>query len=217
MANESICKFNQSGFCKYQTHCRKQYIMDICPTSLCSNMSCSLRHPKVCKFFTNFRRCKFGESCAYLHGPNIETDDVRIGELEQEIKNLQAKINEIETSLLKLEHIEERIKSVEESNNKNCESIKDVKNSLNQKASQFDEMKKTSDERNLQLNELALNFSIIISSVDDLEKSSAQHRHLLNHLSEQTQKFQCHLCGQTCQNQQTLQNHIQRSHRTPKT
>ena len=90
--------------------------MDICPTSMCNNMSCLLRHPNVCKFFTKFRRCKFGESCAYLHGPDIETGNARISELEQEIQIVKAKISEIETLLLKLENIEDRIKSVEESN-----------------------------------------------------------------------------------------------------
>ena len=116
-----------------------------------------------------------------------------------------------------MELIEDRIKFVEESNRKNCESIEDVKNTLNQKASQFDEMQKTSDVKNVKLDELAQNFFILMSSVDDLEKSSAQHRNPINHLSEQIQRFQCHLCGQTCPNQQTLRNHIQRNHGTPKT
>ena len=215
--HESICKFNQSGFCKYQEHCRKQHVMDVCPTSMCNNMSHLLRHPKVCKFFTNFRRCKFGESCAYRHGPDIETGGVRISELEQEIQSVKAEISELETILLKLENIEDRINSVEEINRKNCESIEHVKKTLNQKASQVEEMKKTSDEKNFKLDDLAQNFFIILSSVDDLDKSSAQHKHHLDHLSEQIQKFQCHLCGQTCPNQQTLRNHIQRNHGTPKT
>ena len=217
MAHKSICKFNQSGFCKYQTHCRKQHIMDICPTSMCNNMSCLLRHPKVCKFFTNFRRCKFGESCAYLHGPDNQPGDVRINELEQELQIVKTKISEIETILLKLENIEDRIKSVEASNTKNCESIEDVKKTLDQKASQFEEMKTTSDQKNYKLDDLALNFSILMNAVDDLEKSSAQNKHHLNHLSEQLQNFQCHLCGQTYPSQQTLRNHIQRNHGTGKT
>ena len=118
---------------------------------------------------------------------------------------------------MKLENIEDRIKSVEASNTKNCESIEDVKKTLDQKASQIEEMKTTSDQKNYKLDDLALNFSILMNAIDDLDKSSAQNKHHLNHLSEQLQNFQCHLCGQTYPSQQTLRNHIQRNHGTGKT
>ena len=106
---------------------------------------------------------------------------------------------------------------MKESNRKDCKNIEDVKKTLNQTASQFEETKKTSDEKDFKLDDLAQNFFILMSSVDDLGKSSDQHKHHLNHLSEQIQNFRCHLCGQTCTNQQTLGNHIQRNHGTPKT
>ena len=34
---ETICKFNQSGFCKFLANCRKQHVMEICPTIQCNN------------------------------------------------------------------------------------------------------------------------------------------------------------------------------------
>ena len=132
---------------------------------------------------------------AWSWQPENQTGDIRISELEQEIKNVKAEISEIETILLRQENIEDRIKSVEESNTKSCESIEEMKKTLDQKASQFEEMKETSDQKNYKLDDLALNFSILMNAVDDLEKSSAQHKHHLNHLSEQLQQFQCHICG----------------------
>ena len=156
--------------------------------------------------------------CAYLHGPDNQTDEGQINELEQEIQNVKAKLSEIDTILVKLESMENRITSVEEeSKQRNSERIEEVKKVLDQKASQFEEMKNILDQKTIQLDELALNFSILMNSVDDLERSSAHLKHHLNNLSEQIQKFQCHLCGQTYQNGQTLRNHIQRSHGNPKT
>jgi chromosome segregation ATPase len=105
----------------------------------------------------------------------------------------------------------------EESKQRNSERIEEVKKMIDQKASQFEEMKNILDQKTIQLDELALNFSFLMSSVDDLERSSAHLKHHLNNLSEQIQKFQCHLLGQTYQNGQTLRNHIQRSQGTPKT
>ena len=229
--HESICKFNQSGFCKYKEHCRKQHVMDVCPTSMCNNMSCLLRHPKVCKFFLSFMRCKFGEACAFLHGPDKQTDAENISELEQEIQHVKAKISEVETILSKLDKIEERMMSVEKRNLKTCEEIKEVMKTLNQKTSQMEkvqktldpktsqieEAQKTLDEKPSQLDDLALNFNILMNSVDDLEKSSAHFNHRLNHLSETIQMFRCNLCGQAYPNEQTLRNHIQRNHGPSKT
>ena len=216
-SHETICKFNQSGFCKYQNHCRKQHIMDICPTSMCNNMSCLFRHPKVCKFFNNFKRCKFGELCAYLHGPEIQTEDRKISELEENLAQVKAEIRKVEATLLQLENIENRMRSVEDSNRRNNERIEEVNQTLDQKISQFEDMKRTFSEKTVQLEDLALNFNILMHSVDDLEKSSNHLKHHLNHISEQIKKFQCHLCGQTYPKEQTLRSHIQRNHGTPKT
>ena len=76
-------------------------------------MSCLLRHPKVCKYFLNFRRCKFGDSCAFLHGPEKQTDAETVKELEQEIQHLQAKIIEIEIVHSELDKIEDKMRSME--------------------------------------------------------------------------------------------------------
>ena len=64
---ETICKFNQYGFCKFLSQCRKQHINDICSNNQYNSNTCLLRNPRVCKYFSNFQRCKFAEQCAYLH------------------------------------------------------------------------------------------------------------------------------------------------------
>ena len=144
-------------------------------------------------------------------------DDKIISELKQEIENVKTKIDEIDTILSKLDHIETRISSLEEINLKNIEEIREVKIKLNQKTTGLEEVKKIVEQKSSQHDELAQNFYILMNAVDDLEKSSTQFKHHLNHISQQIQTFHCNLCGQAFKNEQTLRNHIQRNHGASKT
>ena len=91
--------------------------------------------------------------------------------------------------------------------------IEVVQKTLDEKTSQIEAVQKALEEKTSQLDDLALNFNILISSVDDLEKSSAHFNHQLN----QIQMFRCNLCGQAFPNELTLRNHIQRNHGHSKT
>ena len=59
--------------------------------------------------------------------------------------------------------------------------------------------------------ELSENFYILLGSVDDLERTIKYLEHHLEKLSEQSQNLKCNQCGQT------LNEHVRRHHRTPKT
>ena len=85
---ETICKFNQFGYCKFQTHCRKQHMMDMCQNIECDLKTCLLRHSSICKYYFSFGRCKFADTCAYLHR-NV---DIEIRELETQLCDMKIKI-----------------------------------------------------------------------------------------------------------------------------
>ena len=73
--NESVCFFNKYGFCKFRSTCRKYHNMEICLKNGCEVIKCSLRHPKICRFFRDYNRCKFGEWCCFRHvHKNIESN-----------------------------------------------------------------------------------------------------------------------------------------------
>ena len=96
MATETICKFNQSGFCKFQSHCRKQHYMEICTNTQCSMVTCVYRHPRACRYFNNFGRCKFEDSCAYLHKKDDRKDQEKeIEKLRKEVEELHKQVNEL--------------------------------------------------------------------------------------------------------------------------
>ena len=103
---EIVCKFYQTGFCKFQTHCKNVHNHDICPSNHCSNNACMLRHPRVCKYFLNFGRCKFGSSCAYLHKNQNTLHAQQILEIQNQIQSLEVKIKKLEDLEMKLFELE---------------------------------------------------------------------------------------------------------------
>ena len=76
----SICKFNQTGFCKFREHCRKKHENTICDKSNeCMEEKYIKRHPKLGKNYIKYNKCRFNNECAYLH---------------KEDENSQEKLNE---------------------------------------------------------------------------------------------------------------------------
>ena len=65
-------------------------------------VTCLIRHPRVCKFFASFGRCKFGDSCDYLHQINnhshlkLRQDQAeKIENLKEEIVILKKQVDEL--------------------------------------------------------------------------------------------------------------------------
>ena len=86
-----------------------------------------LRHPKICKYFQEYKRCKFGEYC-YFHHKESRSDllEKRVNDLIHKVDNFEKKLEEklnhqsgsnsaFDTLEKKLEKIE---KLIEEKNNK---------------------------------------------------------------------------------------------------
>ena len=82
-----VCKHFQSGYCKFLDHCRKHHITEHCQTKNCKLKACTKRHQKVCKFFTSYNVCKFGEQCSYKHSVTQEESDM--SKLENKMSNLE--------------------------------------------------------------------------------------------------------------------------------
>ena len=110
----ATCKFNQYGFCKFGTHCRKHHIMDICPIYQCMDKVCTLRHPRACRFFFQFGRCKFGDLCAYLHNSSNKTLEDEIKVLKSEVESIKARNSEIESLLYRMSLMETEINTIRE-------------------------------------------------------------------------------------------------------
>ena len=98
MATQNVCKWNKYGYCKHGDMCRKLHVNDICENSSCKIICCLKRHPKHCKFYANYKRCKF-DPCAFLHVENMNSFEY----LKKENENILLKINDIDNSLKSLD------------------------------------------------------------------------------------------------------------------
>ena len=110
----AICKFNQNRFCKYLSHCRNQHVNENCQEIKCENKSCPKRHPKTCKFFQLYNRCKFGEYCAFAHVENpllVEIKNMKIKHATLEYE-MNEKNNEILDLKVKVEVLEDIMNEV---------------------------------------------------------------------------------------------------------
>ena len=67
MALESLCLYNKFGHCKFSETCRKLHNKEICRNKTCEIQHCLKRHPRPCKYFQEYKRCKFGEFCSFSH------------------------------------------------------------------------------------------------------------------------------------------------------
>ena len=102
MAAVDVCKYNQTGFCKYRQQCKRQHIPDICTTFPCTNNMCYLRHPRICKYYSEFGSCQFGDGCLYLHRSRFLTLENDMSILKSEIQELKRKNTELENLMNKL-------------------------------------------------------------------------------------------------------------------
>jgi len=107
-----VCKFHQSGHCKFGSTCKHQHIQHTCTNTTCERSTCTARHPRPCVYHTRFGHCKFGSNCSYLHINT--TDDTVIETLKKGLEHmfilLKAKDNEMKALEEKVNKMEDLIK-----------------------------------------------------------------------------------------------------------
>ena len=107
MTQETVCLFNKFGHCKFSTMCRQFHLNEICENVLCESQNCLKRHPRVCHFFNQYQRCKFGDFCLYLKDFEAVKSKLLImenvmSEQENEIKILKQKVASMEENNLNI-------------------------------------------------------------------------------------------------------------------
>ena len=66
MLDETVCKHNQKGICKFKLTCRNKHENALCPEEVtCASKECNFGHPKSGKNFNREGACRFKENCAY--------------------------------------------------------------------------------------------------------------------------------------------------------
>ena len=94
---QTVCKHNQTGYCKFGQKCHRHHIDTICKNEgSCSEPSCNFHHRNQCRYFNVGKKCKF-TNCAYLH--KKPGSDVKIELLETEVNSLKEKILELSNNM----------------------------------------------------------------------------------------------------------------------
>ena len=101
MSEETICKFNKFGHCRFGSTCHKQHVIEKCDKKDCELRLCQLRHPAPCRYFSQYGRCKFGDFCSYDHiEKETDTDCIDGMEaLKKELGFFKNHIKDIENTL----------------------------------------------------------------------------------------------------------------------
>ena len=109
MATQNVCRYFKFGFCRYMDKCRFKHVKELCENHDCEVISCSLRHPKICRFYRDYNRCKFGEWCYFKHVEKIENSKEIFDKLKALEKLVEEKDSLITILANKIKIIEETI------------------------------------------------------------------------------------------------------------
>ena len=189
MATQNVCKWNKFGYCKHGEMCRESHVKEICENSSCKIMCCLKRHPKQCKFFTSYKRCKF-DPCAFRHVEQTDSfeylkkeNDVmlsKINDIDKSIKALEAKESETDNFIEKLIAIEKKL-----------EIFTNVRQDIHTKDETIDKLTKkvTEMENNLKdkddlIGDLVLRLKIVEDKQNTLEEEVDKVDHVIDITSE---------------------------------
>ena len=106
MATEILCKFYKFGHCKFSEKCHQMHVHDVCVNTTCEIATCSKRHPRPCKFYQRFRRCKF-DPCSYAHEDTFEISEIKrlntlLENKSKDLESLTLKTDQLESIINKL-------------------------------------------------------------------------------------------------------------------
>ena len=72
---------------------------EICKTKNCEISHCAKRHPKSCKYFNEFSRCKFSDYCRYKHDDVASNDKIRMENMESRLSALEKENKHLKETL----------------------------------------------------------------------------------------------------------------------
>ena len=119
------CKFHQSGHCKFGSSCKHFHTKDTCSNTICDKKSCTLRHPRSCKYFNRLGNCKLGADCSYLH--NVSPFQGLLNDVKQIHDELQLVQNVLKVKETEIQNLQEivdelncKVESMESKKEETC-------------------------------------------------------------------------------------------------
>ena len=191
MTQPKICLKNKFGFCKYSERCFYQHVSTVREDYRCDVYKCEKRHPRICRYYRDFQRCKFTVGCKFKHENKYEI----LEKLEQKIKEFKcdhkdkeiAKNTKDERKLENMEiKLENQRKEIEEKNSK----IASLEIRLDELEKKFLNEKKAKERK--------------IKDLENIVKSKGEKQNKEN--------FRCEKCDYETPSERGLNIHIKRKH-----
>ena len=200
-AAQIYCGYEKFEFCKFQDKCKLLHSIKNCDKTDCDISNCNFRHPRQCKYFKIYKRCKFSTYCKYKH----ETSDIpeaiskkKIESLENEIASLKLFVEESFSKILSLEKKLEEKEDLKCVNNSPDDSL-EVKNSLEkslleteslgnklqyQQEAVIEMMESTTNIMAENIGEFEKEMNAKIGKIDDLENKLEEKSEMINDMKE---------------------------------
>ena len=188
MAANTLCLYNMFGFRKHGDKCRKEHVQEICENNECNQSECRRRHPKECKYFKLYKRCKFNEFCAFSHVTPFDPVLEEVKLVKENVKALEKAVkeknHEIEAVLRNLERV---LKSLDLSNS--VSSTLSLPNTVSTSHSTVTVLSSHSSKASSNIHSSKTNIPQIDGQVDH-------------------DKFQCENCNKTFESEKQLEMHL---------
>ena len=110
------------------TNVKKHHENELCHKESCDQRSCRKRHPKVCKYFSQGKICKFGKDCGYDHKENDKNVKLyQFNLLVKETINMKAETEVLKNNIANLASKKQEIKLLKNSVDLLKDEIKQIK------------------------------------------------------------------------------------------
>ena len=194
--SDKLCKFQNSGYCKYKENCKFKHVTEICENK-CDRKTCMKRHQKLCKFES---RCRRQGECEYKHltapkdmeyKAHINGLEAKMTKLVQENKSMEAKMKTLGNEL------RSHLKKAEEVNKEKDTTIKVLKEKLT-----------IEEDKNTQLKKKSINITKETLENDKVKTTDQ----VLKVKDASTESLKCDKCGSGGMNQNDLKRHKQVKH-----
>ena len=121
-------------------NCFRKHENEECQNVHCAVRDCSFRHPRICRYFRDYRNCKFGDYCKFKHEASENVND-------QEITNIKRKLEELKCEIVtKDEEIKSKTLEIEMMNKKVSDKLLNMEEKLENMEIKLN---KLTDENNL--------------------------------------------------------------------
>ena len=231
MATHNVCKYNKFGYCRFKDTCRNFHSNEICEKYSCNITSCNQRHPRECRYYREYRRCKFNP-CKFKHVTHSPYDESEILKLREDHLKSVARLEEIEKILNERNKLENTIKNCNDRLEAFENQIQVMEQNISKNEREIDLMKNNeTDDKNL------LKKRSILQRLVDIEEKNVEKDKTIEFLSERVESLEgklkqvqesenndvdnlklvpCEYCDFSAKNQRGLKLHMNAKHEVTK-